>query len=95
MKHTPMTQQAGVSTLLFNSIEDLIMELDPSKVISIKRRVWMSRALTSDVMEKAAKFIKGQIEHGDHIEEAPLMQSLKEEQDDSFWYLEAMKNPLK
>lgn len=95
MNPTPMTQQAGVSTLLFNSIEDLIRELDPTNIISFRRRVWMSRALTQDVMEKAAKFIKGQIEHGDHIEEAPLMQSLKEEQDDSFWYLEAMKNPLK
>jgi len=95
MKPTPMTQQAGVSTILFNSIEDLIRELDPTNIISFRRRVWMSRALTQDVMEKAAKFIKGQIEHGDHIEEAPLMQSLKEEQDDSFWYLEAMKNPLK
>lgn len=90
-----MIQPPGVSTKLFNSIEDLITELDSSQVISIKRKVWMTRALSVDVMEKAAKFIKGQIEHGDHIEEAPLLTSLKEEQDDSFWYLEAMKNPLK
>lgn len=97
MKHTPMIQQAGdnISTKLFNTIEDLITELDPTKVISIQRKVWMTRALTRNVVEKAAKFIKGQIEHGDHIEEAPLLVSIKEEQDDTFWYIEALENPLK
>lgn len=100
-----MTQEHGTeendcvykdpTLVIREAIEGLIIDLDPDKVLTKARARWMQRALTTLIIELISKFIKGQIEHGDNIENVNLKKEISNEIIDLFWYLSAHTHPMK
>lgn len=83
------------TVVIRESIEDLILDLDNTEVLSKSRIKWMQRVLTSHLIELISKFIKGQIEHGDGLEDVDLKKEINGELCDFFWYLSAYHKPMK
>ena len=82
------------TVVIRESIENLILDLDDTLVLSKSRIKWMQRVLTSHLIELISKFIKGQIEHGDSIESVDLKKEINGELCDLFWYLSAYHKPM-
>lgn len=80
--------------LIRTAVEKLIVDLDSTCVLSKQRIRWMQRLLVAHLIELISKFVKGQIEHGDSLEEVDLQKEIRGELCDFFWYLSAQNKPM-
>lgn len=77
------------------AIARYILASTNEEVLSSSRVKWMADNLTAFVIDAVEKFAAGQQEHSSEIEDCDLKRELRQEIMDSFWYISALRNPLK
>ena len=88
----PIDHQSKQSIL--QHIEEIINKLDTDHILTPSRKNWLAKHYVAFVLESALKYIAGQKEHGDGIEESNPLAQMRGELYDFFHYYNAATDPL-
>jgi len=89
----PTLDHQNKVSILFH-IEEIIRNLDTDHILTADRINWLAKHYVDFVVSSALKYIAGQKEHGDGIEESSPLAQMRSELYDFFHYYNAAVDPL-